>query len=153
MLDGDLDHPSKVVVVMAARTDVAGVDSVLGKRGRTLLEFSQKYVPVVMEIADYWSVEPGIADTRNYFGDARGCLSGVDSNPDDFGTRAGELDDLLGGGAGIGGIGIGHRLDDHRIAATNQHSIDIDCNGFATRNSDHINFNARAQRRNGLPLR
>jgi hypothetical protein len=137
VLDGDLDHPTKVVIVMSAGPNVAGIDSVLRKRARTLLEFGEKYVAVVMEIADYWSVKSGIADTRNYFGDARGGFSGVDSDPHDFGTRAGELDHLFCRSDGIRRIGVGHRLDDDSVTATYQDATNIDGNGFTTKDLSH----------------
>jgi hypothetical protein len=137
VFDGDLDHPAKVVVVMSAGSDVAGIDPVLRKRACTLLEFGEQYVAVVMEITDYWSVKSGIAHTRNYFGDARGCFSGVDSDPNDFGTRAGELDHLLCRSDGIRRIGVGHRLDDDSVTAADQDTTHVDGNGFATCDLGH----------------
>src|SRR3546814_10329511 len=53
-----------------------------------------------------------------YGGHLAGRLRRIDRNPDQLGTRLGQLFHLYGGGNGIGGIGVGHGLHHHgRICA------------------------------------
>src|SRR6185437_4111284 len=112
VLDGDLDHGAEVLVVLAPDGAVAGVDAVLGERGGGLGIFGEEDVAVVVEVADDGRGPALGADAFDDGGD--GCRRGfgVDGDTDELGAGAGERGDLLDGGFGVGGVGVGHRLDD-----------------------------------------
>ncbi len=121
-----LDHHLELAVALGAEADVAGVDAELGERRRAVRMAGQEQVAVVVEVADQGHVvaaqpEP-LADPRHR---ERG-LVGVDRDAHDLGAGVGELDDLLGGGGDVGGVGVGHRLDDDRRAAADHDLADPD---------------------------
>jgi hypothetical protein len=92
--------------------------------------FRQQLVADIVEIADQRHVD---AEPVQPFADARhrrGAFGPVDRDANQF--RAGPMKgrDLGDGGIDIGGIRIGHRLDDNRMAATD-HDI-ADRNGYRT---------------------
>ena len=53
-------------------------------------------------------------------GNGGGGLVAVDGQPHELGAGAGERGDLAGGRLDVGGVGVGHRLDDDRRAAADQ---------------------------------
>ena len=75
---------------------------------------------VVVEVADDGHAA---ADGFEHVPDPRdlgGRFLGVDRDPDQFRTGRRQLLDLLGGSRGVSGVGIGHRLHDHRGAAAHR---------------------------------
>ena len=82
-----------------------------------LREVGQQPMAVVVEVADQrdvvaQQVQP-LADGR----DGAGGLVVVDGDPHDLGAGARQLDHLRGRGGDVGGVGVGHRLDDDGRAA------------------------------------
>ena len=52
ILDGALDHDSKIVVVLPADRNIAGIDAILGERARRGGKLLEQDVAVVVEVAD-----------------------------------------------------------------------------------------------------
>ena len=79
---------------------------------------------VVVKVANQRHMAAGrlqpLADRRH----RGGGLGRIDGDADDLRARVGERLDLLGGGARVRGIGIGHRLDDDRRAAPDPYRAD-----------------------------
>ena len=105
--------------------DVAGVDAVLGERLGAVRELAQQRVAVVVEVADQRHLDAvlvaqAVADLGHPGG--RGAV--VDRDPHDLRARLGELGHLAGGAHGVGRVGVGHRLDDHRRAAADVDAAD-----------------------------
>ena len=117
----DLDHGRELGVALGAEADIAGVDPVLGERlgaGRVL---GQQLVADIVEIADQRDVD---AQPVERVPDARhrgGGLGAVDGDADDLRSRAGERRHLGHGAVYVGGVGVGHRLDDDRTVAADRH--------------------------------
>ena len=114
ILDRALDHGAEIVVVFAADGDVAGIDAVLGQRLRAGRIFLQQQVAVVVEVADDGDVDAALGEA---FDDVRNGFGGVvivDGDADQLRAGCDQLGNLLDGRRGVGGVGIGHRLDDDR---------------------------------------
>ena len=112
MLDGDFDHRPEVVVVFTANGAVAGVDTVLGEGGCGVGVLGEELVAVVVEVADDGRVPTFFLDAFDDVGDGFGGGVVVDGDADELGASAREGGDLLDGGFDVGGVGVGHRLDD-----------------------------------------
>ena len=117
VLAGQFDHLRELLVLLLAEADIARIDAVLGQRlgaGRML---GQQAMAVVVEIADqrHIAVHPVemLADVRH----GGGGFRRIDGDAHQFRTGARQFGALHGGGQIVGGIGIGHRLDDDRGAA------------------------------------
>ena len=74
-----------------------------------------------------------VDDLRN----GRGGLVGVDGDADQFGAGASQRHHLIDGRRDIGGVGVGHRLDNDRMGAADFDSADINDNGFAAWRCGH----------------
>ena len=109
--------------------DVAGIDSVFIEIAGAIGIFRQQDVPVVMEIADHRNVAAGIEQPLLDFRNGRRRFRHVHGDANEFRARLREFQALLRGGSNIGGIGVGHRLDDHRRAAAHLDVADLhaDC--------------------------
>jgi hypothetical protein len=112
VLDGDFDHGAEVVVVLAADGAVAGVDAVLGEGLGAVGVFGEEKVAVVVEVADDGRGPALGVDAFDDVGNGLGGVVVVDGDADHLGAGAGEGGDLLDGGLDVGGVGVGHRLDD-----------------------------------------
>ncbi len=126
MLQGLLDHHRELAVALGSLADVARVDAELRERPGALRMLAQQLVAVEVEIADERDhtahrVEP-FPDGRHGGGGVRR----IDGDPDELGTGRGELAGLADGGGDVGGVGVGHRLDDDRRAAADPDAADID---------------------------
>ena len=121
--DGDLDDLAELEIALILEADVAGIDAVLVERLGAGRMIGEKLVADVVEIADQrrrhaHRHEP-VADMRD---GGRGLVA-VDGNANQFGARAGERGDLARGRLDVGGVGVGHRLDDDRRAAADDHGL------------------------------
>ena len=76
------------------------------------------------------AVAAGVEHPPLDLGHGRGGLVDVDGDPDQLGARLRELDALLRGRRGVGGVGVGHRLDDDRRAAADLDTADRDADGL-----------------------
>ena len=125
---GDLDDRREVLVV-ALGAHVPGIDPVLGQRGGRLGVVGQQLVPVVVEVADDRHVDAEAADLADHLGDRGRRLVGVDRHPHQLRAGVRQARDLDRGRVGIGGVGVGHRLDDDRVGRSDEHAADIDADG------------------------
>ena len=123
------DRPEVLVVALAA--DVARVDAVLGERARAVGKPGEQQVAVVVEIADDRDADAEPVETlddRRYRG---GRLVVVDRHPHQLAAGAGQRRDLTHGGRHVGGIRVGHRLDDDRVTGAHEHAADAGGHGLA----------------------
>ncbi len=121
VLGGDLDHLGELGVALGALPHIARIDAVFRQRLRALGIVAQQQVAVVVEVADqrhidFHAVELG-ADRRY----GRCCFRRVHGDAHDLGAGTRQLLDLDRGADRIGGIGIGHRLDDDGCIAADPH--------------------------------
>ena len=82
-------------------------------------------VPVVVEIAHDGDLDALVAQARHDLGDRAGGRMVVDRDPHQFAPGGGKGGDLRGGGRGVGGVRVGHRLDDDRVVPADHDSTDI----------------------------
>jgi hypothetical protein len=86
---------------------------------------------VVVEVA-YDGRGPALgADAFDDVGDSLGGGIIIDGDADHLGAGAREGGDLLDGGLDVGGVGVGHRLDDDGGVGANADVADGDGNGFS----------------------
>jgi len=131
-LTANFDHRAEVVVVFATYRAVAGVDAVLGKSFGGVRVFREQEVAVVVEVADDGRGPALGVNPFDDIGNGFGGLVVVDRDSDELGAGAGEGGDLLHGGLDIGGVGVGHRLNDDRSIRADADVADGDWNGFST---------------------
>ena len=134
---GDLDDRREMLVV-ALGTDVPGIDPVLGQRRGRLGVVGKQLVPVVVEVADDRHVDAEATDLADHLRDGGRRLVGVDRHPHQLRAGMRQARDLDGGRVGIGGVGVGHRLDDDRVGGPDEHAADIDADGGVTRRTKRV---------------
>ncbi|MNV33792.1 hypothetical protein D3C71_1251750 [compost metagenome] len=125
VLDGELDQLRELGVLLLAEADIARIDAVLGQGLGARRFLGQQLMAVVVEVADQGHIN---AHHLQLLDDARDCrrrFGIVDGQPHHFRTGAPQLGDLLHAAGDVGGIGIGHRLDDHGMASAHQYTADV----------------------------
>jgi hypothetical protein len=137
MFDGDFDHGAEVVVVLAADGAVAGVDAVFGEGLGSVRIFGEEEVSVVVEVTDDGGVPALGADSLNDIGNGLGGFVVVNGDANHLRAGAREGGDLLDGAVDVGGIGVGHRLDDDGGVGADADIADGDRNGFPAVNGWH----------------
>ena len=133
----DFDHGAEVVVVFAADGAVARIDAVLGEGFCGVRVFGEELVAVVVEVADDGGVPALFLDA---FDDVRDGLRGVvvvDGDADELRAGAREGGDLLDGRLDVGGVGIGHRLDDDGSGGAGEDAANVDGWGLSAVNWRH----------------
>jgi hypothetical protein len=125
VLSSDLDHRLKILVVMAARSDVPGVDSILRKCLRAIRVLLEQDMPVVVEVPDYRDTNSLLAEPLDDMRHGLRGLTGIDRDANQLGAGTREIGDLFGCGFYIDGVGIGHRLDDDRVASADAHAVHV----------------------------
>ena len=133
----DFDDLLEIGVLVPA-AHVARVDPILRECFRTGGVLGEEQMPVVVEVADDRDVD---AQPIQLFADDRhglGRLVVVDRDANQLGPRMRELCDLQGGGVRIGGVRVGHGLDDDRVIVTDRHVPDEYGGGATPRNGWHI---------------
>ena len=81
---------------------------------------------VVVEVADDGRGPALFADAVDDVGDGLGGVVVVDGDADELRAGAGECGDLLDGALDVGGVGVGHRLDDDRGGGADANLADVD---------------------------
>ena len=109
MIDRRL-HDRREIRVAMLRADIARVDPVLVERGRALRVLREQEVPVVVEVADKWDIQPAIFQSLPDLGDGLCRFVVVDSDPHFLRTSLEQCGDLIRRAGGIRRIGVGHRL-------------------------------------------
>ena len=79
-----------------------------------------------MEVADQRHVDAEPLEPLADVGNGGRALVAVDGDAHDLGAGAMQRGDLRHRLVDIGGVGVGHRLDDDRRAAADDHAADID---------------------------
>ena len=112
-----LDHRRELAVALLAEADIARIDAVLVERLGAGRMVGQQRVADIMEVANQRHVDVArrqpVADMRH--GGRR--LVAVDGDADQLRAGARQRRHLGDGGVDVGGVGVGHRLDDDRRAA------------------------------------
>jgi hypothetical protein len=112
IFDGALDHGAEIVIVFTADGDVAGIDAVLGEGPGAGGVLPEELMAVVVEVADDGDVDADFGEALDDVGDGFRGVVVVDGDADELGAGFDELGDLLDGGGGVGGVGVGHGLHD-----------------------------------------
>ena len=124
--DRRLDDGAELAVLLLLEADIAGVDPVLVERLGAGRMIGEELVADIVEIADerHVDAEPAepLADVRH--GGRR--LVPIDGDADDLRAGAGEGGDLRHRPVDVGGVRVGHRLDDDRRAAADGDAADAD---------------------------
>ena len=115
--DGGFDDPGELQIAFVLETDVAGIDSVFVERFRAGGMVGEQLVADIVKIADQRYADAHraqpVADRRH----GGGRLVAIDCQAHEFRARPGERGDLPRRRLDVGGVGIGHRLDNDRRAA------------------------------------
>ena len=111
VVDRDPDDRAEVLVVVLA-AHVARVDAVLGERAGAVGILGQQHVAVVVEVADHRHGH--LLDDR---GDRPRRRLGVHGDAHQLAARRVERVDLGHRPGHVGGVGVGHGLDDDRPGA------------------------------------
>jgi hypothetical protein len=90
-----------------------------------------------VEVADYWNVNACGIDAARDLRNGRGRVLVVHRHADDLRAGARERDDLIGRAARVGGVRVGHRLDDDRVRRADGHAADPARHGRAAGPEDH----------------
>ena len=69
---------------------------------------------------------PRPRDLADHLGDGRGRLVRVDRDPHELRAGVGQAGDLDRRRVGVDRVGVGHRLDDDRMGAADEHTADVD---------------------------
>ena len=129
--DGDFDHGAEVVVVLAADTDVAGIDAVLRQRARAVGILRQQQMAVVVEVADDGHAQPSLSSRSTIRGDGGRGFVVVDGDAHQLGAGRGERRDLPDGGGDVGGIGVRHGLHHNWCIAAHAHTAHVGGHGLS----------------------
>jgi len=126
MLARGFDHKCKLFVALFAAANIAWVDAVFVQQLRALGVFREQAVAVEMEVPDqrHMAVH-GLQSFFNTWNRGSGGFI-VDRDAHQLGPGPGELGDLPCGADSVAGIGVGHRLHNHRAAAADCHVAHLD---------------------------
>ena len=134
---GRVDDGGELAVLLVLEADVAGIDPILVERlggGRIV---GKQRMAVIVKVANEGDVNTALQEP---FADVRYSLGGlvaVDGDAYKLGAGAREGCDLGRGGVYVGGVGVGHRLDDDGCTAADEHTCDANLMGSAP-GSDEI---------------
>ena len=127
MFDRQFNDGGELVVLVAAETHISGIDPVLGQDRGAFRHLLQQRVAVVMEVPDQRHLAGHHVEAALYFRHCGRSFQGIDRDPDQFRTSTRQLRNLGGRCFCVGRIGIGHRLHNDRVAATDLDIADTDC--------------------------
>src|SRR5579859_2078453 len=133
IVHSDFADSRKLFVATLACADVAGIDAVFVERFGAVWIFCEKNVAVVMEVSNDGDVAARGEKTFFDFGNRGGGFGDVDSPANDFGAGFGEIESLLERGFNVGGVRVGHGLDDDRSAAADLDVADFYAIGLVAR--------------------
>ena len=123
------DHGRELAFAFFPEADVARVDPVFGQGLRTGGILGQELVAVVVEIADQGHAAGPLVQRVTDQGNGLGRGLVVDRDPHQFRAGAGKPGHLFHRSFDVGGVGVGHRLDDDGRPAA--HGDAADGNGDA----------------------
>ena len=131
--DRHLDDRAELPVLLFLEADIAGIDAVFGERLGACRMIGKQPVADIVEIADQRHVDAQPVEPLADAGHGRRAFVAIDGDADDFGAGAVEGGDLRHRLVDIRRVGVGHRLDDDRRAAADDHAADVDRNRFPAR--------------------
>jgi hypothetical protein len=146
VVDGDFADGGELFVAARAFADVAGIDAVFVEGFGAFGIFREKDVAVVVEVADERRVAASVEDAALDFGNGGGGFGNVDGDADEFGAGLSEFEILLGGGSGVGGVRVGHGLDDDGRAAADLDFANLYADRFVTLRDCGFHMNVRETR-------
>jgi hypothetical protein len=117
VLDRLLDHRRELLVALRAVADVARVDAVLVEHRGALGHLREELVAVEVEVAHQRHADTHGLEAAANLGHLARRFDGVHRDAHDLGAGAREGGDLGGGGGGVLGVGVGHRLHEDGGAA------------------------------------
>ena len=123
---GNAADRGELFVTALAGANVAGIDAIFIESSGAVGIFGQQNMAVIVKIADERRFAAGVEHALLDFGNSGSGFGDVYRDAHHFRTGGGKLEALLHGGSDIGGVGIGHRLDDDRSASTDGHAADFD---------------------------
>ena len=129
--DRDL-HDLDEVGVAVLGAHVARVDAVLGQRRGRRRVLGQQQVAVVMEVPDQRDADAQPVQLLADDGHGLGGLVVVDGDAHQLAAGMRQLRHLDGGGIGVGGIGVRHRLHDDGMSGADEDAADVDGGGRTT---------------------
>ena len=137
-----LDDFGILAILLVLEADVAGIDAVLGKCFRAGGVLTKQRVPDVMKVTDKGDIT---AQGIKLFADVRYGFCGVisiDRDPHQLRTGPRQGRHLRHCLCDVGGISVGHRLNDDRRAAADGNTANVNSNRSAS-GSDRIAFHIR----------
>ena len=154
VLDGDLDDGAKVLVAPLA-TDISRIDAILRERPGAFRKLREQQVPVVVEVPDDRNGDTHRGETRNDLRDRCRRFLGVDRDANDLRAGRRERGHLDRGAGRVGGVGVRHRLHDHRMRRTHGNGADECSDGGSAGGEGHVGAGQRERQksRDMLPLR
>ena len=115
--DRDLDDLAELQVALVLEADIAWIDAIFVERLGAGRMIGEQLVADIVEVADQGRAHAALQQRVADMGHRGGGLVAVDRDPHHFGAGPPKRRDLAGGRLDVGGVGIGHRLDDDRRAA------------------------------------
>ena len=125
------------VLVTPLAAHVARVDPVLGQRAGAIGIPGEQEVAVVVEVADDRHRHPAPVERFDDPGHRRRGLLVIHRDPDQLAPGLGQRGGLRRRGLDIGGVGVGHRLDDDGMPAADGDGSDEYGGGGATQDRGH----------------
>jgi hypothetical protein len=123
--DCHLDDGGELAILLVLEADVAGIDPVFVERLGAGRVIGEQLVTDVMEVAHDRHIDAHPAEAILDVRHRGGSLVAIDGDAHELGAGTGERRHLPGGSLHVGGIGVGHRLDDDWAAAADAHISDV----------------------------
>ena len=131
--DRHLDDCPELPVLLFLEADIARIDAVFRQRLGAGRMVGEQLVADIVEVADQRHVDAEPVQPLANAGHGGRALVAVDGDADDLRAGLGQRGDLRDRAVDIGGVGVGHRLDDDRRAAADHHAADIHADGTPAR--------------------
>ena len=112
---GGANHVGKFFIAFHALAHVTRIDAVFGQRAGAIGKLRQQAFAVEVEIANQRHGAAHVVQPLADFGNLAGGFGRVHGNPHHFRAGICQLFHLLRGGGGIGGVGVGHGLDNNGV--------------------------------------
>ena len=119
----------ELLVAVPALADVARVDPVLVQGPGARRVAREQQVAVVVEVADERREAPGVEQALLDLRDGGRRVGPIDRDAHELGPRPRQLEALAGRRRGVGRVGVRHRLDDDRRAASDLDPADLHADG------------------------
>ena len=115
MFGGGANHVGKFFIAFHALAHVTRIDAVFGQGAGAVGKLGEQAFAVEVEITNQRHGAAHVVQTAANFGDLAGGFGRVHGNPHHFRAGICQLFHLPRGGGGIGGVGVGHGLDNNGV--------------------------------------